>query len=128
MEDFIFLFAGVKSVSVTSIVCKFLHDGRLSIISPNGLIFDHDFVALALLDESVILVVSDLAFFSSLKFLIRLLFNHGSVGVQVLSLKSDLLQFLSETCLFSSFLLLLLVNLSMRFEETFFSCGLLLRC
>ena len=127
VKDLIFFLASIESVSVTSIVFKFLNNRCFGIICPDCLIFDHDLIAFALFDESVILVVSDLAFFTSLKFLPSFLFYHGSVCIQVLSLKSNFFQFLGKACFFISLLFLFLINLAMCLEETLLSCCLRFR-
>ena len=83
------------------------------------MVFDLDLVETALIDKPLVLVIADLAFFTSLKLLPGLLFDHGGVGIEVLTLKSDFLQLLSETSLFRSLRHLLLLNLAMSFEQTF---------
>ena len=83
------------------------------------MVFDLDLVETALIDKPLVLVIADLAFFTSLKLLPGLLFDHGGVGIEVLTLKSDFLQLLSETSLFCSLRRLLLLNLAMSFEQTF---------
>lgn len=125
MKNFILLLAGVQSVSITSIVLELLDDRRLVIVSPHSLILDHDGIAQALVNESVVLVVPDLAFLSSFELLVCFLFDHGSVCIQVLSLKSDFFQLLGKTGFFGSLLFLLVVDLAMCFQETLFSRGLL---
>ena len=83
-----------------------------------------DLINPALLDQSPVLFVAQHALLASLKLLPSLLFDHGSVSVQVLSLQADLLELLGESSFLLSLLLLLGLNLSVHLQETFLPSSL----
>ena len=124
VEDLILALPRAESVLVAPVVLELVHDRGLGVVGSHALILDMDLVDSALLDQSPVLFVAQHALLTSLKLLPGLLFNHGSVGVQVLSLQADLFKLLSKTSLFLSLLLLLGLNLSVHLQETLLSGGL----
>ena len=124
VEDLVFALPRAQPVLVASIILELAHDRGLGVIGSNALILDMDLVNPALLDQSSVLLVAQHALLTSLKLLPGLLFDHGSVSVQVLSLQAYLLELLSESSLLFSFLLLLGLDLSVHLQEALFPGGL----
>ena len=91
MKDLVLLLPRRQSVCIVSITDQLVHHRGLCVVSPDCLVFDHDLVDLALIDESLILVVSDLPFLAILELFPCLVLHHGSIGIQVLSLQFYLL-------------------------------------
>ena len=87
-----------------------------------------DLVDTALVDQSIILVVTDLALFASLKLLPGLFLNHRCICIQVLPLQSDLLQLLGKTSFLFSLLLLLVLDLAVHLEKALLACCLRFSC
>jgi len=123
MEHFIFSLAGVESVCVPSVIIEFLKDRCLGILCSYCLVFDLDLIGTTLLNESFVLIVANLTLLAGFELLPSLLFDHCSIGIQVLSLQSDLLELLGETGLFLSFLFLFRLDLAVHFKETLFTCS-----
>jgi len=67
------------------------------------------------------LFVSDLSFSTCFKLFPGLLFNHSSVGIHVLSVESDLLQFLGESFILSFLVKFLFIYLLISFNQSLFS-------
>ena len=111
MQDLVLLLPCRQSISIVSITDQLVHHRGLCIVCPDRLVFDHDLVDLALIDESLILVVSDLPLLAILELFPCLVLHHGGIGVQVLSLQFYLLQLLSQSLIFFPLLFLLLVDL-----------------
>ena len=86
MEHFVFLLPYCEPLLVALVVLQLFCDLVFLIICPNVLIFDRDAVELALVDESVVLAVSNLSLSSSLQLFPGLLLNHGGIGILILSL------------------------------------------
>jgi hypothetical protein len=95
----------------------------LIVVSSHTLIFDVDLIGLALVDQSVILVVTNLTLFTRFKLLPGLLLDHSCVSIEVLPLKADLLELLCKASLFLTFLFLLGFNLAVSLKKS-----LLARC
>ena len=91
MQDLVLLLPSRQSIRIVSVTDQLVHHRGLCIVCPDGLVLDHDLVHLALVDESLILVVSDLPLLAVLELLPCLVLHHGSIGIQVLSLQFYLL-------------------------------------
>lgn len=74
---------------ITLIVFKFVYHLILGISGTDKLVRHFDFVEPALFKQYQVLFVTDLSLFTSFQFLPCLVLNHGSVSVEVLSLKFD---------------------------------------
>lgn len=81
-------------------------------------------IELALINESVVLIVADLTLLASLKLLPCLLLNHGRVGIQVLPLQADFLELLGQASLLFTLLFLLGLDLAMHLKKAFLSSSL----
>ena len=121
MEHFILAFTGIKAISKAVVVLQFLKHRCFGIFSTHSLVFNFNLVQSALINQSLILVVSDLTLFTSFELLPSLFFDHCSICIKVLSLKSNLLQLLSQSSLLFSLSLFLLFNLSMNLKKAFFT-------
>jgi len=90
MKDFILFLPGLQSVLILLVVSELVHDDGLVVLTADNLVLDINSVDLALLYETVVLVISDLTLFSCLELLPGFLFDHSSVGIEILSLQPDL--------------------------------------
>ena len=110
------------------VVLELIHDGGFGVLGAYTLILHVDLVDTALIDQPIVLVVTDLALFASLKLLPGLFFNHRCVCIQVLPLQSDLLQLLGKTSFLFSLLLLLVLDLAVHLEKALLACCLRFSC
>lgn len=117
VEHLVLALPRIQAIRIALVILQLAHHRGLSIISPYSLVFNLDFIDTALVDQSIVLIVTNLSLFSSFELLPSLLFDHGCVRVQVLPLQSDLLQFLRQAGLFLSLLLFFLLNLAVRLQE-----------
>ena len=65
MEHFIFALSCVQPLSEASIVFKLVEDGSFCVISTDTLIFHVDLIKSTLLDQPIVLIITDLSFFAS---------------------------------------------------------------
>lgn len=119
MQHFILLLPDLQSFFIAFVTFKFSSYFIFHVISSNSLILDSNAIELALLNESIVLDVSDLSFSSSFELLPCLLLNHCCIGVHVLSLQSDLLEFLCKPSILFLFIFLLLIDLFICFDQAF---------
>ena len=126
MKHLIFLLANCKALLVAFVVLQLLNDLILFVLSTHILVLDHYPVEFALVNEAVVLAVSDLTLGTCFQLLPGLLFNHGSVGVHVLALQTYFLELLSESSIFSCLVLLFLVYFFISLYESLVSNGFLL--
>lgn len=73
-------------VGVSLVVLELVEDGCLCVVSTHALVFHVNLVDTTLIDQPIVLIVSDLTLLTSFKLLPCLLFDHSSVGIQILSL------------------------------------------
>ena len=85
------------------------------------MVLDVNLIDLALIDQPIVLVIADLSFLASLKLLPSLFLDHCCVRIKVLSLQTDLFEFLGKACLLFSLFLLLGLNLPMHLEQALFT-------
>ena len=121
MKYLVLALTGIEAISEAMVVLQFLKHRCFGIFSTHSLVFNFDLVQCALINQSLILVVSDLTLFTSFKLLPSLFFNHCSICIKVLTLKSNLLKLLGQSSLLFSFCLFLLFNLSMNLKKAFFT-------
>ena len=119
VKYFILALSRGQAVHIATIHFKLIEDDRLVVVGADDLVLDVDLVDLALVNKSVVLVVSDLALFASLELLPGLLFDHSRICIEILPLQADFLQLLCQTSLFFALLFLLGLNLTMDFKKTF---------
>ena len=110
MQQFVFLLLHFQFVVVGGVDFQLLLDNHPLVLSYQGRILHCNSIQLALIDQSLVLNVSNLALSTSFKFFPGFLFDHGCVGVHVLSLESDLFEFFGESVILIFFVLLLLVD------------------
>ena len=116
MQHLILALACVQTVRVPSVILELLQHRSLGVLGAHSLVLHVDRVDLALVDQGIVLVVSDLALLARLQLLPGLLFDHSCVGIKVLSLQSDLFQLLGKARLLFSLLLLLCLNLTVNLK------------
>ena len=121
MYKLILLSFRLQFLLVLLVIFKLVEDLGLSISSSDCLILDFYFVGAALIDKLLVLGVADLALGTGLKLLPGFFFDPGAVGVEVLSLEFDLLEFLGETVLLLLLVLLLLADLVIDFKQALVS-------
>ena len=124
VEDLVLTLASVEAICEAVVILELLQDGLFRVLGPHGLILYLDLVESALIDQPLILVVPDLTLLTGLELFPGLLFDHGSIGVEVLTLKSDLLELLSQASLLLALRLLLLLNLSVHLKQALLASGL----
>ena len=123
VEHLVLSLPSIESIRVATVIFKLVEDGSFGIISTNAHIFDVDLIDTALIDQSLVLIVADLAFLTRFELLPGLLFHHGGISIEILSLEANLLQFLSKSCFFLSLFLLLGLDLAMNLKKTLlFGC------
>ena len=76
-----------------------------------------DLVDTTLVDQPIVLIVTDLALFTSFELLPGLLFDHSRVGIQVLPLQTYFLELLGQTGFLFSLLFLFVFNLAVHLEK-----------
>ena len=86
VEDFVLSLTRVESVRVAMVVLKLLEHASLGILSSDGLVLHVDLIDLALLDQPLILIVTDLSLFACLELLPCLLFDHSGIRIEILPL------------------------------------------
>ena len=91
MEHFVLPFSDCEPLLVALVGFKLDQDLVLLVFGQDLLVLDLNAVEPALLDEAVILVIPNLPLCSLLKLFEGFLFNHGGIGVHILSLQTDLL-------------------------------------
>jgi len=121
MQHFVFLLTNCSSILEWFINLKFSNYFVLFIVGPNSHILYTDTIELRLINKSFILFVSDLSFSTCFKLFPGLLFNHSSVSIHVLSVESDLLQFLGESFILSFLVKFLFIYLLISFNQSLFS-------
>jgi len=127
VEHLVLLLLCVESVLVALVRLKFLHDLGLGVVCPHSQVFHLNLVHLALVDQPLVLVITQHSFLACFEFFPGFLFNHGCVGIEVLALEFDFLEFFGKTFVFFSLLALLLVDLLVCFKKTLFTGFFLLR-
>ena len=118
VQHFVFFLSDLESFFVCFVTLKFSSHFIFHVVSSDGLIFHRDTIELALINQSVVLIISDLSFRSSFKLFPCLLLNHCSVCIHILSLQSDLFQLLGQPGILFLFILLLFIYLFICFNET----------
>lgn len=121
VQHFVFLLDGRQAFFVTLVVFEFFHHLSAGVGCSDCLVFDFDLVKTTLLNQPLVLSISDLTLGSSFEFLPSLLFNHCAVGVEVLALELDLIEFFGETIFLSFLVIFLLFDLFENFELALFS-------
>lgn len=110
VQDLVFFLACGQPLAVTFVVLELFEYVGLGVVGTHGVVLYFDFVDFALANQLLVLVVSDLPLFAGLKLLPGFLFNHCSVGIQVLSLQLNLLQLFGKSFLLNLFVCFLFVN------------------
>ena len=119
MEHLVLALASIEPVLVAAVVLELLEDAGLVVVGPHSLILHLDLVVGALVNQPLVLIVANLSLFASLKLLPGLLFHHGGVSIQILTLQPDFFELLCKSRFLFSLLLLLLFDLAMYFQKTF---------
>ena len=123
MQHFVLLLSDRESLLVRLVVLELSGDVVPFICGSYSLIFNSYAVEFALIDETLVLVVPDLALGTGFKLFPGFLLNHGSIGVHVLPLKRDLLELLCKPVIFILLILLLLLDLLIGFHKSLLSNG-----
>lgn len=123
VNDLILPLLSLKSLRVALVVLQLLHHCSPRVEGSHGLVLDLDGAQLALVYQLLILGVSHLALLASLQLSITVFLNHGSVGVQILSLQLDFFELLGQ-----SLFLRLLILLLFRYLFVYFNKTLVLSC
>lgn len=81
VEYLILSLSCVQSIGVATVVFELAENRSFCILCTHSHIFNINLVDTTLINESIVLVVTNLALFTSLKLLPGLLFNHGSICI-----------------------------------------------
>ena len=119
MEHLVLALASIEPVLVAAVVLELLEDAGLVVVGPHSLILHLDLVVGALVNQPLVLIVANLSLFACLELLPGLLFHHGGVRIQILTLQPDFFELLGKSRFLFSLLLLLLFDLAMYFQKTF---------
>ena len=119
MEHLVLALASIEPVLVAAVVLELLEDAGLVVVGPHSLILHLDLVVGALVNQPLVLIVANLSLFASLELLPGLLFHHGGVCIQILTLQPDFFELLGKSRFLFSLLLLLLFDLAMYFQKAF---------
>ena len=91
MQHLILTFACGESLLISLIVIQFFHNGRTGVRSTHRLVLHGNAVDFTLLNQLLVLAVTDFSLFTSFKLLPSFHFDHGRIGVKVLALEFDFL-------------------------------------
>jgi len=105
---------------IRDLVCHLI----LSIVSSHQLIRNFDLICTALLNQFVILCITNHALFALLKALPLLIFDHCRVGIHILTLELDLFKFFSQSGVLLCLVQLLSWNLGVGCLEALLTCSL----
>ena len=117
VQHFVFFLAYCQALLIRLVVLELVHYFSTLIECTNRLVLHGDAVRLALVDQLLVLFVTDLSFGTRLELLPGLLLNHGRICVHVLTLKADFLELLGEALVGLLLVLLLLLDLIVGFDK-----------